>query len=125
MARARVLVVDDEPEVLRLVAGVLERAEYEVAPAPGPKQALEIIATAGPFDLVVSDVVMPGMCGPELANEIRARSPSSAIMFISGCVPVGQLPNGIPYLGKPFTARDLLGAVARVLGATELKSGAG
>jgi hypothetical protein len=46
-------------------------------------------------------------------------------MFISGCVPVGQLPNGIPYLGKPFTARDLLGAVARVLGATELKSGAG
>ena len=115
MAKARVLVVDDEPEVLRFVVGVLERAEYEVAPAPGPKQALEIIAAGRPFDLVVSDVVMPEMCGPELASEIQLRSPSSAIMFISGCVPVGHLPKGFPYLGKPFSARDLLGAVDRVL----------
>ena len=117
MAKARILVVDDEPEVLRFVVGVLERAEYEVAPAPGAKQALEILSRGGPFDLVVSDVVMPEMCGPELASEIRVRFPSSAIMFISGCVPVGQLPKGVPYLGKPFSPRDLLGAVVRVLAA--------
>ena len=115
MAKLRILVVDDEPEVLRFVAGVLERAEYEVAPADGARQALAIIADADPFDLVVSDVVMPEMCGPELVKEIRARSPSSAIMFISGCVPVGQLPRGFPYLGKPFSPRDLLSAVGRVL----------
>jgi len=115
LAKARILVVDDEPEVLRFVAGVLERAEYEVAPAGGPKQALAIIADAGPFDLVVTDVVMPEMCGPELAGEIRARSPSSAIIFITGCVPVGRLPKGVPYLGKPFSPRDLLSAVDRVL----------
>ena len=119
MARAKILVVDDEPEVLRFVAGVLERAEYEVAPAPGAKQALEILATGGPFDLVVSDVVMPEMCGPELAREIQVRWPSSSIMFISGCVPVGQLPRGFPYLGKPFSPRDLLGAVDRVLAARD------
>jgi two-component system, cell cycle response regulator CpdR len=118
LAKARILVVDDEPEVLRFVAGVLERAEYEVAPAPGPRQALAIIADAGPFDLVVTDVVMPEMCGPELAGEIQALSPSSAIMFISGCVPVGQLPKGVPYLGKPFSPRDLLSAVGRVLSAS-------
>ena len=118
MARARILVVDDEPEVLRFVAGVLERAEYEVAPAAGPRQALAIIASADPFDLVVSDVVMPEMCGPELVSEIQVRSPSSAIMFISGCVPVGQLPKGFPYLGKPFSPRDLLSAVGRVLSAS-------
>ncbi|HXN48796.1 MAG TPA: response regulator [Bryobacteraceae bacterium] len=115
MAKARILVVDDEPAVLQFVAGVLERAEYEVAPAAGARQALAIIADADPFDLVVTDVVMPEMCGPELAGEIQARSPSSAIMFISGCVPVGQLPRGIPYLGKPFSPRDLLSAVGRVL----------
>jgi len=119
LARAKILVVDDEPEVLRFVAGVLERAEYEVAPAPGAKQALEILATGGPFDLVVSDVVMPEMCGPELAREIQVRWPSSSIMFISGCVPVGQLPRGFPYLGKPFSPRDLLGAVDRVLAARD------
>ena len=118
MAKARILVVDDEPEVLRFVADVLERAEYEVAPAGGARQALAIIADSGPFDLVVSDVVMPEMCGPELAGEIRARAPSSAIMFISGCVPVGQLPKGVPYLGKPFSPRDLLSAVGRVLSAS-------
>ncbi len=117
MAKARILVVDDEPEVLRFVAGVLQRAEYEVAPAGGARQALAIIADTEPFDLVVTDVVMPEMCGPELAGEIRSLSPSSAIMFISGCVPVGQLPRGVPYLGKPFSPRDLLSAVVRVLGA--------
>lgn len=115
MVRAKILVVDDEPAVLRFVAGVLERAEYEVASAAGPRQALAMIAEAEPFDLVVSDVVMPEMCGPELATEIQVRSPSSAIMFISGCVPVGQLPKGFPYLGKPFSPRDLLTAVGRVL----------
>ena len=109
--------MDDEPEVLRFVADVLERADYEVAPATGARQALAIIASADPFDLVVSDVVMPEMCGPELAIEIQARWPSSAIMFISGCVPVGQLPKGVPYLGKPFSPRDLLRAVSRLLGA--------
>ena len=119
LARAKILVVDDEPEVLRFVAGVLERAEYEVAPAPGAKQALEILATGGPFDLVVSDVVMPEMCGPELAREIQVRWPSSSIMFISGCVPVGQIPRGFPYLGKPFSPRDLLGAVDRALAARD------
>jgi len=122
LAKARILVVDDEPEVLRFVAGVLQRAEYEVVHAGGARQALAIIAGTDPFDLVVTDVVMPEMCGPELATEIQARSPSSAIMFISGCVPVGQLPRGIPYLGKPFSPRDLLGAVGRVLSASPADS---
>jgi len=68
---------------------------------------------------VVSDVVMPEMCGPELAREIQVRWPSSSIMFISGCVPVGQIPRGFPYLGKPFSPRDLLGAVDRALAARD------
>jgi DNA-binding NtrC family response regulator len=115
MAKVRVLIVDDEPHVLRFVASVLGKAEYEVATASGAEQALEIVNAERPFDLVVSDVVMPGMCGPQLATEIRRLSPPSAIMFMSGCVPVETLPKGVPFLGKPFLPRDLLGAVNRVL----------
>ena len=115
MAKASVLVVDDEPYVLQFVTRVLARAGYEVSSASGAKQALEMIAAQGSFGLVVSDVVMPDMCGPQLATEILRTSPSSAIMFMSGCVPVEHLPKGVPFLGKPFSPRDLLGAVEKVM----------
>ncbi len=116
LAKTKILVVDDEPYVLDFVSSVLERAGYDVATASRPKQALEMVNTAGAFDLVVSDMVMPEMGGPELVNEIRRRCPSSAVMFISGCVPVGHIPKGFSYLGKPFSPRDLLGAVNRMVG---------
>jgi len=86
MAKARILVVDDEPNVLQVVASVLERAGYETTTALGPLRALEIITIRGAFDLVVSDVVMPEMCGPELAQQVRLLSPSSAVMLMSGCL---------------------------------------
>jgi CheY-like chemotaxis protein len=116
MAKARILVVDDEPNVLQVVASVLERAGYETTTALGPLRALEIITIRGAFDLVVSDVVMPEMCGPELAQQVRLLSPSSAVMLMSGCLAyAGQLPQGVPFLGKPFSRSDLLRSVDRVL----------
>jgi CheY-like chemotaxis protein len=116
MAKARILVVDDEPKVLQVVASVLERAGYQTTTALGPLQALEIITIRGAFDLVVSDVVMPEMCGPELAQQIRLLSPSSAVMLMSGCLTsAGQLPQGVHFLGKPFSPSDLLRSVDRVL----------
>jgi two-component system cell cycle sensor histidine kinase/response regulator CckA len=86
MAKARILVVDDEPNVLQVVASVLERAGYETTTALGPLRALEIITIRGAFDLVVSDVVMPEMCGPELAQQVQLLSPASAVMLMSGCL---------------------------------------
>jgi DNA-binding NtrC family response regulator len=116
VAKARVLVVDDDPTVLQVVAAILERAEYEITTALGPLQALEIIRIRGGFDLVVSDVVMPHMCGSELAQQIRLLSPLSAVMLMSGCVPAGgQFPQGVFFLGKPFSASDLLRAVDTAL----------
>jgi DNA-binding NtrC family response regulator len=116
MAKARILVVDDEPNVLQVVASVLERAGYETTTALGPLRALEIITIRGAFDLVVSDVVMPEMCGPELAQQVRLLSPSSAVMLMSGCLTyAGQLLQGVPFLGKPFSPSDLLRSVDRVL----------
>ena len=118
MAKARVLVVDDEPAVLRLVASILQSAGYETVTAPGPRQALEIVTIRGGFDVVVSDVVMPEMCGPELAGQIRLLSPSSAILLMSGCTLTGNLPENVSFLGKPFVAKDLLRAVDRLLQAS-------
>jgi DNA-binding NtrC family response regulator len=117
------LVVDDEASVLQVVASILDRAGYETTTALGPLQALEIVTIGGGFDLVVSDVVMPLMCGPELAQQIRLLSPSSAVMLMSGCVPAaGQLPHGVSFLGKPFSAPDLLRAVDRVLQESSLRA---
>lgn len=115
MAKTRILVVDDESHILQIVASVLERAGYETITALGPRQALDIITIRGAFDLVVSDIVMPEMCGPELAQQVRFLSPSSAVMLMSGCAPDGQLPQGVPFLRKPFSPSELLRAVERVL----------
>jgi len=115
VAGARVLVVDDDPFVLGIVAMVLQRAGYETVAAPGPLQALETIKARGSFDLVVSDIVMPVMCGTELASQIRLLSPSSKIMLMTGCASEGQIPKDLPFVGKPFSPSDLLGAVERVL----------
>jgi CheY-like chemotaxis protein len=114
VAKAKILVVDDEPRLLQVVAGILDRAGYETTTVLEPQRALEIMA-AGRFDLVLTDVVMPGMRGPELAERIRRLSPSSSIMLMSGSIPAGELPRGIPFLGKPFSTSDLTRAVDKAL----------
>jgi two-component system cell cycle sensor histidine kinase/response regulator CckA len=118
MAGARVLVVDDDPFVLRIVAMVLQRAGYETVTAAGPLQALEMVTIKGGFDLVVSDVIMPVMCGPELADQIRLLSPSANIMLMTGCASEGLLPKGFHFIGKPFSPSDLLRAVESALQAS-------
>jgi CheY-like chemotaxis protein len=115
VAKAKILVVDDEPQVLQVVASILDRAGYATTTVPEPSRALEIIAVAGGFDLVLTDVVMPGMRGPELAEQIRRLCPSSSVMLMSGSIPAGQLPRGIPFLGKPFSSSDLTRAVDKAL----------
>jgi CheY-like chemotaxis protein len=116
VAKAKVLVVDDEPDVLAVMSGVLERAGYETTTAPGPRQALEILTAGGEFDLVVTDVVMPDMCGPELAEQVRRLTPSSAVLLMSGCIPAGdRIPRGVPFLGKPFLPSEVLRSVAKAL----------
>ena len=115
VAKAKILVVDDEPQVLQVISSILDRAGYATTTAPEPERALEIIAVAGGFDLVLTDVVMPGMRGPELAKRIRSLSPSSSVMLMSGSTPASELPRGIPFLGKPFSSSDLTRAVDKAL----------
>jgi PAS domain S-box-containing protein len=119
--RLSILLAEDEPAVRRLVAGYLAEAGHAVLAAPDAEQALALAAAhAGPLDLLVSDVVMPGMNGRQLHEAIRARRPGLKVVFMSGypALPGTQeeIVAGGPgaVLSKPFTREELLARVALV-----------
>jgi two-component system cell cycle sensor histidine kinase/response regulator CckA len=115
------LVVDDE-DALRDVAGrILTGAGYEVLAADCGSRALELAAEhSGEIDLLVSDVVMPGMLGKELAERLTDARPTTRVLYMSGYAqPIlasqGNLDPSVVLLEKPFTATDLLTAVRKRL----------
>jgi two-component system, cell cycle sensor histidine kinase and response regulator CckA len=115
MATARVLIVDDEPAVVRLVSRTLAVSGYEVLSAGSPGEALDMVYSAPPIDLLISDVVMPEMRGPELVRAFTERSPSTAAMLMSAYADGHELPPDVPFIQKPFVAKDLVAAVEQIL----------
>jgi signal transduction histidine kinase len=113
-----ILVVDDEPAVLKLMTKVLRGPGYHVIPAPDAKTAIGLLSAPNQHvDLVVSDVVMPGMSGTRLAEVIHERWPWIKVLFVSGYSQgVDLAPDSsaraVPLLGKPFTPTRL-GAMVR------------
>jgi PAS domain S-box-containing protein len=108
----RVLVVDDEPDVANVTARMLEEAGHRTRWAASGVDALDLLA-AEAFDVVVTDVIMPGLDGVELACIVRDRHPSCSVVFVSGYPGgAGQLDG--PLLEKPFTASELLTLVTSV-----------
>lgn len=119
---AVVLAVDDERAIRELVRRVLTRRGHEVVPAASGEEALRLFAShPRPIRLLLTDVVMPGMSGRELASRIRALEPALPVVYMSGDTsgvidPGDALPPGIAFLPKPFEAQTL---VALVEGAVE------
>jgi signal transduction histidine kinase len=117
-----VLLVDDEPEVLRVVARILADAGYRVLPAAGYEEALRLARShAGPIDLLISDTILPDRPGPDLADAIAGLRPEAAALFISGHADEALLKTrvtdkGRPLLLKPFPAEALLAKAREVLG---------
>jgi two-component system, cell cycle sensor histidine kinase and response regulator CckA len=113
---ARVLIVDDEPLLLEAYARTLRRNGYDVLKAARPSQALEIVRSHPRIDIVLSDVMMPEMCGPDLVREVEHLSPETACVLITGAV-VGSLerPPDVPLLRKPFSQRDVIAAVEEAI----------
>lgn len=113
----RVLVVDDEPIVRSFLARLLEEAGYDVQAAPDGAEALRA-ALAHPtgFDLVISDIRMPGMDGWELGRRLRSRWPELPVLYISGYDLEQAIPSATAFLRKPFDPSALLDRVARLLG---------
>jgi CheY-like chemotaxis protein len=121
--RETVLLVEDEVTVLRLAREYLELQGYTVIDAGDPATAILISnAHAGPIHLLLTDVVMPGMTGRELANHLSPRRPEMRVLYMSGYTENaigrnGTLDEGITLLQKPFTLLTLKAKVREVLDA--------
>lgn len=117
MKFTRVLIVDDHVLSLGILSGFLRNnGEFEVFSTTRPKQALEMAKSPPPFDIVISDIEMPEMRGPELISEIRKFSPQTACILITGYVEnMGTVPPEIPLLQKPITKTELLATIRSVL----------
>lgn len=114
-----ILLVEDEPSLREMVERILERAGHQVILAESSPHALRLAREGGRFDLVLTDVVMPEMSGPELAARLSEHDPSLPVLFMSGYPDridqEGTLDPDAPFLAKPFTPDGLIEAVRRVL----------
>jgi CheY-like chemotaxis protein len=112
--------VDDEASLRRLFRAILEGGGYAVLEAADGAEALRVHEQhRGRIDLLVTDVTMPGMTGPELAGHLTRLQPSLKVLYVSGGARSGaELPGeaGAAFLGKPFPPEDLLRKVREVLG---------
>ena len=115
-----ILLVEDEPAVRQFAQRVLQGHGYRVHAFGDPVAALEAATRdPGSYDALVTDVVMPALRGPALAERILAVRPDLPVLFMSG-YEAGELPPGAPKpLSKPFTARDLAAAVGAMFGRTD------
>ena len=118
-----ILLVEDDDAVGRLTNGTLSYYGYTVLSARDGEHALQLFEQhRSRIDLLVTDVVMPGMSGPALAARIRSRRPALRVLFISGyadpvVVRAGVARARVPLLSKPFLPADLLRSVRAVLDA--------
>ncbi len=111
-----ILMVDDEDLVLTMGQTILSEYGYAVSTANSGQKALEIIAKAEkPFDLLITDLVMPVMSGRELVEQVRQVSPETHVLCTSGYMWSAQQQEQVAYLQKPFTTQELLLRVKQVL----------
>ena len=126
MAKAQILIVEDDQDLREALVTTLELAKFRVREAANAEQALAKLAES-PVDMVVSDVNMPGMSGHDLLHEIQRRYPGLPTMLITA---YGQISHAvsamqsgaIDYLVKPFEPSVLVDAVTRVVGGGRQKS---
>jgi CheY-like chemotaxis protein len=118
---AIVLVVDDDAAVLQVVSKVLRRSGYKVLEAGGGPEAVRIVeAQEGRIDLLLTDVVMPGMGGREVSEAVGARCPGVKILFMSAYTEDEVILQGVRvaevnFISKPFTVDKLRTKVRDVL----------
>jgi CheY-like chemotaxis protein len=122
--RQTVLVVDDEQDLRSLVANVLAEYGYKVATASSGAKAVALIEKMDtPPDLLLTDVVMPGMSGPMLADQLLAKFPGARVLFMSGfderqVVQRYVVEKGFTLITKPFQLHNLCAAVKKAIEST-------
>ena len=124
----RVLVVEDDPSVRRLAVGALEHQGFVVESAGDGREALALLeGRPAPPDLVVTDLVLPHLSGRAVRNAVVEMYPGVPVLYISGypgdeIASRGWLEDGVPFLQKPFTPRELVRRTRELLEAASLRS---
>ena len=117
-----ILLVEDDSMVRRMAAAVLREHGYQVLAAPGAEAAIECSrGHDGPIDLLITDVIMPGAGGRDLAQKLRTKRSGLRVLLVSGYVEkaaasIAETECEMPLLRKPFSVQDLLTAVRDLLG---------
>jgi DNA-binding NtrC family response regulator len=133
MLRTKILVVDDEPHIRSLLRNLLSRQGYQIIEAGDGAEALSLCKREAKFDLLLTDVVMPGMDGLQLAERVREIYPAVRVLYMSGKCDIesvrARLRRGrFGFVRKPFEIREL-GATVRKFaarrGGESLPAGAG
>jgi two-component system cell cycle sensor histidine kinase/response regulator CckA len=113
-----ILVVDDNELVLNTVVAILARANFQVLSAPNGAAAIKVASeTDGTIDLLLSDVDMPLMSGPDLGEKLKASRPKMHVMLMSGAAngSLLVLNYGWAFIEKPFLMKKLIDMVSEVL----------
>lgn len=127
--RQTVLVVDDEQDLRSLVANVLTEYGYKVVTASSGAKAVALIEKMdSPPDLMLTDVVMPGMSGPMLADQLLAKFSGARVLFMSGfderqVVQRYVVEKGFTLITKPFQLHNLCAAVKKAIESTPTPAG--
>jgi len=122
-----ILLVEDEEMVRGLMREVLEREGYEVLSCAHPNEGIEVSQRhGGRIDLLLTDVVMPGMNGREMANRILETLPELQVVFMSGytehvLMQEGEVEPHFEYLQKPFSLQTLTRKLVQLLGKVETR----
>jgi two-component system response regulator HydG len=116
MAATRVLVVDDDPDIGQFIATVLADDGFDAVVAADGNRAIELLA-GEPFNVLVTDVRMPGLDGIQLAARARELSPGIRIVFMSGYTAEHYIDlSREDLIEKPFRPQELLACMRRILG---------
>ena len=108
------LLVDDEDLVRMSTADMLNDLGYRVVEARNGEEALRLVDSGEPFDLLVSDHLMPGMTGADLAHAVRAARPGVPVLLVSGYADQEGIEPGLPRLAKPFRKDELAASLAEL-----------